>query len=399
MCVIMVKEKGLTPPTEQKIADMWDRNSDGAGFMYTLNKRVYIEKGFMDLKAFLNAYAGLEKRIKKIGKDIKDIPIVMHFRITTHGGTNPENTHPFPVTPETDLLRSLDNYNELSVAHNGIIHSVTPVQGDSDTATYIRHVIFPLWASNPSFLEDPYLQALIDNTIDGSRLAFLDKFGKITTFGRFEKGDDGLLYSNLLHEWYYPSVYGHYGYYQGRPYGVLSKKSSIGAPMDYSKTDYKDELKHVRDIMNLRKEAPDVFESRIKTKLLTVAHPDMFVTVDSAMDYTYTDLENVHNSRKLQEYGASKYAYDEEGETYVKVPEAMSKVLTTEKGHPVKWVKAYFWDYVLEGYDLVEGKKAYQVAFTYPKSKDSFQAEVYDSYSAKVPTPIKGVSTDGSKVA
>ena len=102
MCIIVVKKAGIAAPSDEMFENMWNHNPDGAGFMYTANGGVCIEKGFMEYKDFYKAYKRVEGKI-----DTVQTPMIFHFRITTHGGTSPENTHPFPVTDNLSTLRKL----------------------------------------------------------------------------------------------------------------------------------------------------------------------------------------------------------------------------------------------------------------------------------------------------
>ena len=131
MCIIVVKKAGIAAPSDEMFENMWNHNPDGAGFMYTANGGVCIEKGFMEYKDFYKAYKRVEGKI-----DTVQTPMIFHFRITTHGGTSPENTHPFPVTDNLSMLRKLMCKTSLGVAHNGIL-SVQPRSGVSDTMEYI----------------------------------------------------------------------------------------------------------------------------------------------------------------------------------------------------------------------------------------------------------------------
>jgi len=57
MCVVAIKNKGVAFPNDDSIKAMWDANSDGAGFMYALDNKVFIEKGFMKLSDLNGAVA------------------------------------------------------------------------------------------------------------------------------------------------------------------------------------------------------------------------------------------------------------------------------------------------------------------------------------------------------
>ena len=42
MCVICVSNKGVAQPTNEQIIQMFNKNPDGAGYMYARNGLVYI---------------------------------------------------------------------------------------------------------------------------------------------------------------------------------------------------------------------------------------------------------------------------------------------------------------------------------------------------------------------
>lgn len=215
MCVIAIKPKGVDMIDDQTIKDMWDTNSDGAGFMY-LNKDndVIINKGYMVYEEFL-------KNVKEIDDvdDIKETPLILHFRITTHGGTSPENTHPFPVSTQVDHLKALDVKAHLAMAHNGVISSVNTADDLSDTQIFIKDIIAPLSRFGGTFLDD--YKNLIEYGIGKSKLVFLDNKGTITKFGEW-KEQDGVFYSNLNHDYSNYKIstgsYYNYDYSYGKSY-------------------------------------------------------------------------------------------------------------------------------------------------------------------------------------
>lgn len=189
MCIICAKPAKLPMPPHETMERMWWSNPDGAGFMYAVNGRVIIEKGFMTLSA-------LETRIAAIAEktDLTAVPVVLHFRIGTAGGNIPENTHPFPITDSIPALRKLRMEAPVGVVHNGII-AVTPRRKDiSDTMEYIASQLAPLNRAVPEFYQNKNLMLMVKNAIS-SKMAFLTKKGEIFTIGEFTN-DGGLLYSN-----------------------------------------------------------------------------------------------------------------------------------------------------------------------------------------------------------
>jgi hypothetical protein len=194
MCIIAIKPAGITLPATTTIENMWYNNRDGAGLMYAKDGNVHIEKGFMTLEDFKKALKRLEKTI-----DVVNTPVVLHFRITTHGGTSPGNTHPFPVTEKLPLLQMTKTRASLAVAHNGII-DIKPSKKDiSDTMEYILTQLAPLYQLKRDFYRQPAGKKLVYNAIK-SKMVFLDGTGRIETIGDFITGGDGILYSNASYK-------------------------------------------------------------------------------------------------------------------------------------------------------------------------------------------------------
>lgn len=195
MCIIAAKPAGVAMPSTETITRMWTRNPDGAGLMWAEGSSVHIEKGFMKLKSFLAAVDALASR-----KDLTATPVVMHFRITTHGGTCPENTHPFPVSESMGLLKKLHCTTNLGAAHNGII-DIRTRKGVSDTMEFITTRLAILHKLIPNFYDNADALRLVANEID-SKMALLTKDGRIVTIGDFVE-DGGILYSNTSYKGYY----------------------------------------------------------------------------------------------------------------------------------------------------------------------------------------------------
>lgn len=221
MCVIAAKPAGVNMPSDQYIENMWTRNSDGAGIMYTVNNKVHIEKGFMKFEDFRERLDQLEDSY-----DLKELPVVMHFRITTHGGTKAENCHPFPISDSVGMLSKLRQVTKIGVAHNGII-DITPRKGISDTMEYIISQLSPLSKAVPNFYENKYLMQMISNAID-SKMAFLTDKGDIYTIGTFTE-EDGIMYSNTSYKspgWLSGYQYAHGAMYLPESWEVLDSSEN-----------------------------------------------------------------------------------------------------------------------------------------------------------------------------
>lgn len=237
MCVIAISPTGVNAPTEQNLKDMFNHNDDGAGISYVLNNAVYTFKGLMKWSDFEKTYALIEKKLKTAGKTFKDIPIMYHFRIGTHGPNSEALTHPFPISNQFKHLSALEYKADIVMAHNGIINSVTPRSGWSDTQQYISDIIMPLIKTDRHFYKNKHLQELMRNTNNGSRFAFLDMDGTFTTVGEWVESDKpdlkGILYSNLNHEytWSYGKYYPTTSYAYDYSYSPSLRESALMVPV------------------------------------------------------------------------------------------------------------------------------------------------------------------------
>ena len=190
MCIIAVKPIGEELMERRILENCFNYNSDGAGLMYNLDGKVYIEKGYMNFKNFYNRLLELDKEI-----GLKDRGLVMHFRITTSGGTSAQNCHPFSISNDERVLKALNVTTDIGVAHNGIIPSYVPKGGTlSDTQLFIKDYLYYIKEENEDFLTNPSLLFAIEKTVQ-SKLCFLDGEGNVTTVGKFIS-EDNYLFSN-----------------------------------------------------------------------------------------------------------------------------------------------------------------------------------------------------------
>ena len=192
MCIIVSKPMGVEMPSERTLRNCFDYNNDGMGWMYNYNGKVIGTKGYMK---FEEGYRVLKELDEKIG--LKDRGLVLHFRITTSGGTCMENCHPFPISNKGKDLKKLDFVTDIGVAHNGIISGYIPPKGSpySDTQLFIKNYLYDIKEEHEDFLTNPSLLFAIEKTV-GSKLCFLDGEGNITLVGKFIEEEDGCSYSN-----------------------------------------------------------------------------------------------------------------------------------------------------------------------------------------------------------
>ncbi len=198
MCVVVYKPAEADLPDYETLKRCFNKNPNGAGYMFVKDNKVHIRKGYTDFDTF---YEHLTRDYMT-----QDGAFVMHFRITTHGGTKPENTHPFPVSKNILDLTALDCSSEIGVAHNGILDISSKLAGQySDTQMFITNYLALLVKNNPKYYKDYDIKMLINDMIGGyNKLAILSSDGHCELFGNFNE-HDGCYYSNYSWEDYKPS--------------------------------------------------------------------------------------------------------------------------------------------------------------------------------------------------
>lgn len=180
MCIAVVCKPGKIL-TNEKLFRGWTGNPDGAGFAYVKDGKVEIEKGFMKYNDFQKAYTAASD------KYAAESPFLVHMRITTSGGTNSYNTHPFRVKGG-------------AMIHNGILFTPTGPQAkgvdnqrksDTHLMTTVLH--------NVLVREDVLLakEAIGKAIGGGNKLCFLYDDAEVVIVNE-DAGDwiDGIWYSN-----------------------------------------------------------------------------------------------------------------------------------------------------------------------------------------------------------
>lgn len=224
MCIAVYKPTGAKVPTNETLKTCFTGNPDGAGYMYASNGKVHIEKGLMTFDDFKKSF---DRTIRKLGgrKAARKIPMVLHFRISTQGGVQPELTHPFAFGNNYDDMKKLSCDVDCAVAHNGIISATSSGAKDhNDTMEFIKDIAYPLMNSHDKSLD---VHGLIDKFLNGNRVIFLRGNGTVDMYGDWVE-DKGVFYSNqnykqvktLLKSWEDYS-----DYYYDRYYGAVKDNS------------------------------------------------------------------------------------------------------------------------------------------------------------------------------
>ncbi len=201
MCVIVATMARAKLPSKEIIQKCADHNKDGGGFMYVKDKRVHIHKGYSDAA----------KMFDDIMENVPETaPIVVHFRLATHGGVKAALCHPFPITKDFDKMCALDISCSYGVAHNGIFGYSKKDTGDySDT----QHFIADTLCDVIRYIEVDIVRKLFLNALGTNKLALLSAKGTLRLLGTFEKDGD-VWFSNKYWD-VKPVVYGG-GYWNNR---------------------------------------------------------------------------------------------------------------------------------------------------------------------------------------
>lgn len=176
MCVAIYKPEGIPMPKLEILKQCWEANPDGAGFaLLTKGKPhpIEIHKGFMTWEAFAAAFQ--QHHLADFAGDL-----LLHFRIATHGGVSPGNTHPFSITPEIKILQQTSVATDVALIHNGILPVAPTVAGISDTMELCRRL---------AGLHDiPAVLALLEDFIGDNKIAVMTK-NKVHLAGKWETLD------------------------------------------------------------------------------------------------------------------------------------------------------------------------------------------------------------------
>lgn len=197
MCILAVAEAGAVF-SRDILEDMFFANSDGAGWAYAKNGKIYFSKG----------YTSVNKFIKAVQKMPSSVARMVHCRIATHGGVSKPLTHPFPISRSYAKMEALSGTMSSGyiLAHNGILSNFTPDASHSDTEELVRCL-----ANIKCDIMGEDMREAINAMVAGSRVAILNTDGKINRYGAGWSYDGGIWYSNTYFK-YTARKYSSYAY-------------------------------------------------------------------------------------------------------------------------------------------------------------------------------------------
>jgi len=167
MCLI-IKSDNASELKANLLKSAYSNNSDGFGGMFLADGKI---QTFKELPQNENEVIKLWDKFK----DMK-IPMGLHFRFTTNGGTNKANCHPFEV------LNKKQHNRDIWVMHNGPQLPTPMIDVDkSDTHQYVKWVLRPMLSNNPELIYNKDWVEMIEDSIGSDKLLFLDgSNGKFT---------------------------------------------------------------------------------------------------------------------------------------------------------------------------------------------------------------------------
>lgn len=190
MCIAIIKPGNAPLPTLEQLENCAATNGDGAGLCYPIKGGgVQIIKGMQSAKEvhdFLQT------------QDFTLVPMMLHFRIGTHGGRrDPKHTHPFPIGRGTEEMEALQIVAQSAMMHNGIMSRFGYEAAISDTMAFARDAL-PQIMKMPKAAMDIVMSEVLGTH---NKVAYMDKNGLVSKFGNWIE-DGGLFWSNASYKSY-----------------------------------------------------------------------------------------------------------------------------------------------------------------------------------------------------
>ena len=189
---------------------MFEKNPHGAGMAITKpDGFTEWHKGYMDLDSFM------EKLNEFSPEMLKENSTTLHFRITTKGNTDPETTHPFPLSPQFSDMRKLHGITQGPVVfHNGTISGFGGIGAkvSSDSQDFVMGPMFYIMKGlKPDRNIGALRKTAIEQLIGSSRLLVMMANQDVYRFGStWTQHTDKCYYSNML--WNPPATTAYQGY-------------------------------------------------------------------------------------------------------------------------------------------------------------------------------------------
>lgn len=340
MCIAIYKPASADLPTLEQMNNCWESNPDGFGYAIRKDGKCEIHKGFMKQEQMQAEYEKLKK--------YRNHDILMHFRIATHGGVNPQNTHPFPITDNIKDLGKQFIVCSKCLIHNGILPIDPRKNSISDTAELALRI-------GESGLRNVEAVRLLDGLTGTNKIALMNGVG-VVTLGKWIE-EKGVYYSNSTYSYSSYRAYAKtYSYYGGEDYNTTyggnygitpsihtqtsswnngwgtwnkwgkNKKATKtsyagGVPADSHTQHDNDDLPLADDLPDANDSYKDPYTTNASFREYVDAYePDYNMLTQAEKDQLYEDFLNDWNT-----VNADDYEYDSEKGIYVSKSAAKEK--------------------------------------------------------------------------
>ena len=177
MCLIIDRQPGILFP-EDKLEAAAINNSDGFG-------AALIDRGKIEIIKVYNGKDNDPDDVLRLFADNKDVQILCHLRMKTHGTISQDNCHPFTI-----LGDDLSKYGQFYLMHNGVLSAFAgsdPTKVDSDNfgqqivRPMIERALYDL--EYDEVLDDPLLHRVVNYICGtGNVITLFDDKGKVVHF-------------------------------------------------------------------------------------------------------------------------------------------------------------------------------------------------------------------------
>ena len=203
MCTIAIKTRGYEL-SEDIIKNIFNNNTDGAGFMWVEDGKVRWKKGFFSVDALLSSWRNHVKI---------DTLAALHCRIATHGAKDYKHCHPFPLTEDNRVMFKRKGSANAVLMHNGVMTFMETDPNynpkiDSDSSAYARKM-YRSFGKVERLPNETESIAFRKETESSNRLVVFCGDGTYWTSGEWQY-KDGILYSNGNWKYSYAKYYNYY---------------------------------------------------------------------------------------------------------------------------------------------------------------------------------------------
>ena len=159
MCLAIAKPARAFIPVEHLEAG-YEGNPHGCGFCYPEGGKVVVVKGLMKFPEFLAKY-----------REKEHLPMLIHFRMSTHGKPNFLNCHPFSFFNE-----------QFALIHNGVIPIFLSYPELSDTGNFAKLVMEPMVKTGVD-IDKSAFRFLVQQAIGSqNKICVMDASGRIVIY-------------------------------------------------------------------------------------------------------------------------------------------------------------------------------------------------------------------------